>query len=209
MTSSLLQIESNRRNAQSSTGPRTPEGKRRSCLNATRHGLTGQIVVLPSEDLNAYQTHCDDFVQEWRPVGPTEKHLVQTLADCQWRLHRAYSHEHALYAEALVETEHSVAIDRIGRYASRIQRDYHNILRDIQNVQQQRKAREEAQMEQAAMLQKFFAMKEEEWNPAEFGFVLTLPQIQEHLHLADRLEQAKSAKICGYKLAKYTHAVGR
>jgi len=39
--------EINRANAQHSIGPKTPEGKQRSSLNALRHGLTGQIIVLP------------------------------------------------------------------------------------------------------------------------------------------------------------------
>ena len=43
--------EINRANSQHSTGPKTAAGKQRSSLNALRHGLTGQIVVMPTEDL--------------------------------------------------------------------------------------------------------------------------------------------------------------
>jgi hypothetical protein len=44
------QLNARRKNAQLSTGPRTIEGKKRSSLNAVRHGLTGQIIVHTLED---------------------------------------------------------------------------------------------------------------------------------------------------------------
>ncbi len=43
--SSPKKIKANRKNAQASTGPVTPEGKERSSKNATRHGFTGQSLV--------------------------------------------------------------------------------------------------------------------------------------------------------------------
>jgi len=78
----------NRANAQHSTGPRTPEGKHRASLNAIRHGLTGQIVVMPSEDLHAYKRHIQSFTDEYKPANATESQLVQSLADAAWRLNR-------------------------------------------------------------------------------------------------------------------------
>jgi hypothetical protein len=80
--------EINRANAQYSTGPKTAEGKKQSSLNALRHGLTGQIVVMPSEDLQAYQLHLKSFTDEYHPQGATEANLVQALADASWRLNR-------------------------------------------------------------------------------------------------------------------------
>src|SRR5580692_12133715 len=78
----------NLENAQHSTGPKTKAGKQRSSLNALRHGLTGQIVVMPSEDLAAYQRHLAAFADEYHPNGATEAQLVQALADASWRLNR-------------------------------------------------------------------------------------------------------------------------
>ncbi len=80
--------EINQANAQRSTGPKTPEGKKISPLNALRHGLTGQMIVMPTEDLAAYQSHLKSFTDEYSPKGATESHLVQALADTSWRLNR-------------------------------------------------------------------------------------------------------------------------
>jgi hypothetical protein len=82
----------NRANSQHSTGPRTEAGKQRSSLNATRHALTGQTIVLPSDDLDVYQKRAQEFITEYQPQGPTENQLVQTISDTAWRLNRiAYS----------------------------------------------------------------------------------------------------------------------
>ena len=47
------QLETNRRNAQHSCGPKSATGKANSSRNNLRHGLTGQISVLPTEDREA------------------------------------------------------------------------------------------------------------------------------------------------------------
>src|SRR5260370_3333079 len=100
--------ETNRENAQNSTGPRTEAGKQRSSLNALRHGLTGQTVVLPSDDLAAYQRHCKGFLDQYQPKNPTEVQLTQTVADLSWRLNRATAIETNLLALGITEQSHSV-----------------------------------------------------------------------------------------------------
>src|SRR6202167_4329711 len=81
-----------------STGPRTPEGKRRSCVNALRHGLTGRVVVLPSEDMDAYHAFCAELIADLAPETPVERQYAQTFCDTQWRLNRARSFEDSMFA---------------------------------------------------------------------------------------------------------------
>src|SRR6202043_1685566 len=70
------------------TAPGPPAGKQRSSLNALRHGLTGHVVVLPTEDLAAYQSHLQRFIDQFQPKGALEDQLVQSLGDSTWRLNR-------------------------------------------------------------------------------------------------------------------------
>src|SRR5215471_11234392 len=95
---SLSKIIANRENAQLSTGPRTEEGKRRSSLNAVRHGLTGRTVVLPGEDALAYRNSVKSWYDEYQPKTTTEAQLVQTLADTAWRMNRIPAHQANLLA---------------------------------------------------------------------------------------------------------------
>jgi len=98
----------NRENAQKSTGPKTPEGKDRVRFNATRHGLTGQVVVLPADDLIAYDKHTTSFHDSLQPKGPLETHLVQTIADSLWQIHRSHAYHDQILSEE--------AIPRVNRY---------------------------------------------------------------------------------------------
>jgi hypothetical protein len=93
----------NQANAQLSTGPKTPEGKRKSSLNAVKTGLTGTTVLLPSDDAAEYQRHIAAYENEFRPVGLEESELVQSLADISWRLRRIPALEMAIYAQGRIE----------------------------------------------------------------------------------------------------------
>src|SRR6202789_3376460 len=104
----INRAEINRANAQYSTGPKTEAGKKQSSLNALRHGLTGQIVVMPTEDLQAYQLHLTSFTDEYHPQGATEANLVQALADTSWRLNRVAAQETNLLSLGL---DHPTNID--------------------------------------------------------------------------------------------------
>ncbi len=76
----MLQVESNRRNAAKSTGPRTDEGKAESRRNAVTHGLTA-IAFVPQRDVARFE----ERVEEWKPTfAPDDQyqdyHLKQAVA---------------------------------------------------------------------------------------------------------------------------------
>jgi hypothetical protein len=98
---SALQIKANQENARRSTGPRTPEGKARSSLNARRHGLLARDAVLPDEDRAAYLELLAALEAEHRPEGPTRTFLVHQLASAQWRLQRLLRIEAGLFFAGL------------------------------------------------------------------------------------------------------------
>jgi hypothetical protein len=80
------QLEANRSNALLSTGP-TEKGKKRSRLNALRHGITGQVTTMTDEDRAAHETFSKAFVQDLAPDGAMEIQLAQRIATDSWRGH--------------------------------------------------------------------------------------------------------------------------
>ena len=78
----------NQRNSLCSTGPRTPDGKAASRLNALKHGLTAAQVLLPDEDANDYQQFMKAMKQQLQPNGVLEQELSEAIAMKLWRLRR-------------------------------------------------------------------------------------------------------------------------
>jgi hypothetical protein len=85
---SPIQVEANRRNARKSTGPRTPEGKARSRLNALTHGLTARTPILPGEDEPEYARRLAAWRNDLAPCNPYEEDLVRQAVSLSWRLDR-------------------------------------------------------------------------------------------------------------------------
>jgi hypothetical protein len=183
----------NIRNAQRSSGPTSEEGKRRSSLNATSHGLTGRTVILLGDDLEKYRAFVQSYLDEHQPVGPTESTLTHALADTGWRLDRFFStldgvnalaildpsssHSeipvpqlHATLAEADEYLMEQKTFNNISLYLTRLQRLYERTLKQLKQLQAERKTKEEAALEEAVLLARYHKMINEPFDPSAFGF---------------------------------------
>ena len=87
----------NRMNAQKSTGPRTRAGKEKSRMNAVKHGiLCDQLLIMRGEgqeDLTAFEQLLAGLRAHYKPVGTLEDILVEKIAEYFWRARRAQRHE--------------------------------------------------------------------------------------------------------------------
>jgi hypothetical protein len=91
--------ESNRRNALKSTGPRTPEGKRAVRLNAVRHGLRAEEILLAGEDEeDALEELGERLRAELQPFGELKNLLVDRIVAAYWRLRRVGRVESGIFA---------------------------------------------------------------------------------------------------------------
>jgi hypothetical protein len=222
---SPLQYSANRLNAIKSTGPASPKGKVRSSLNALRHGLTARVVVLPSEDMAAYQAFAKEIVDSLDPQTPFERQLAQTVADNQWRINRIRSVEDGMLAEAHFEKagdfnaehpdihsaltasrafrSHSQDFVNLSIYEQRLHRTMKEALRQLDELQTKRRDRYKTQMDDAIRLHKTEKMKGLPYDPAPDGFVYAPAEIGHEHDRRHRLHLSKIAEQAGFDLTKY------
>jgi hypothetical protein len=201
-------VEINRANSQHSTGPKTEAGKQRSSLNALRHGLTGQIVVMPTEDLQAYQSHLRSFTDEYHPKGATEANLVQALADASWRLNRVAALETnvlmlgitqecdpiagALAIASALESQ-SKALANLSMHSQRLSRQFERTIVQLRELQEIRLAKEKYDLNGVLDIMEMIESTGEIYDPSTDGFVFSDQQIEERKRARNRERLALEA----------------
>jgi ABC-type transporter Mla subunit MlaD len=200
--------EINRSNAKHSTGPKTKAGKKRSSLNALRHGLTGQLVVMPDEDLAAYQRHLESFADEYKPQGPTESHLVQVLADTSWRLNRIVALETNLLDLAAPQPDIAAFLERqskvlsnLSLYTQRLSRQFENTVAQIRELQSARRARAKDDLESLLDIMDMYEAKGEPYDPTEDGFDFSEAEVDNAILARNREYLAAEAYMYQSKAA--------
>ncbi len=150
------QLEANSRNAQRSTGPRTPAGKARVKFNALRHGLLAKSVILPIRSRSEKRSHFDalliQLIDELKPVGILEDMLVEKIAVSYWRLRRALRAEGGEISDRIRRfRRYQLTTDpatraipsspdtlNILRYENAIERQLHRAITQLRSLQEQR-----------------------------------------------------------------------
>ncbi len=183
------------------------------------HGLTGQTVVLPSEDHSAYERHSQSFLDQYHPKDATETQLVQSLIDTSWRMNRAATVETNLFslgitemedhirvnhpeaeaalAMALAFREHMRAFASISTQSQRLARQFERTLALLRQIQADRRAAEERQLDKAAKILKMhkhehLSSEPTLYNPADDGFVFSNAEIETFLRREERMQRASN-----------------
>jgi hypothetical protein len=94
--STVKQLEANRANARFSTGPKSASGKARSSMNACKHGLTAQTVIIGDEDPDQFDACRKALEEQFQPDSLMARELVERLAGIVWRIRRIPKFEAAL-----------------------------------------------------------------------------------------------------------------
>jgi hypothetical protein len=82
-------------------------------MNAIRHGLLSQTVVLDGEDPEAFTTLLADYVDRFQPADRVELALVEEMAAANWRQHRSWAIEAEMMNQASSKLASPLAIKRI------------------------------------------------------------------------------------------------
>lgn len=203
--STKSQIAANRANAQLSTGPTSPEGKVKVSQNALKTGLTGRTVLLPSDDVAAYQQHVAATLAQWNPETDREKALVHSIADTDWRLLRIPTLESGIYALGRIQFAQMFAdqpeelratlldayiyqssrrdLNNLCLQETRLRRQREKDALELTELIRERRARREAQLTAAAHMYERFKENEDPFDPAEFGFEFSFEEIEERVGL--------------------------
>jgi hypothetical protein len=213
---SLQQLLANRQNSLKSSGPRSATGKKKVSMNPIKHGYCGQTVVVLEHERDAYTAHFQAFRDEYKPVGPTEQYLVETLANHSWSTTRiraliddritlaAIKHASPDDANASTEIESAMSqgiemirlapsIATLGLYDQRKTRLFHSTRKELVQIQTERKARQKQELAEAAEFRKHDKLTilpgEEEWHPSQNGFVCSLEEVDRYIARQERFNR--------------------
>jgi hypothetical protein len=147
--------EAARINGARSHGPKTEEGKKRSSVNAFRHGLLSKCVVLPNESHETFDLLMQQYVDKLQPADGVEYGKIEEMVTAVWKMRRLWSVETRLWINAGEQHHEPINMDRIAgafsdlakgpelpllaRYEGKFQRMYQRALNQLLLYQEKRR----------------------------------------------------------------------
>ena len=151
---SSRRAEAARRNGAKSRGPKTEEGKLRSSQNSLKHGMHARTLILPGESQEEYDQLRDEYLEQFAPAGPAEKHEVETLYNAEFRIRRMrrmeVAHVKFQMDEGLDHNDLGIAtgyefdvntgggVTAVYNFEPKLQRDFDRALRRLLDLQKRR-----------------------------------------------------------------------
>jgi hypothetical protein len=204
-------------------GPRTPEGKRRSSLNATRHQLTSKVYIATPEESSVFNAHMAAYREALAPVGFLEEELSTLIAMDRWKIKRALMIENSIFAQGYIDHAEAIDVDSsqvaealaeaktwiaqapslslLNTYEGRISRRADKNIAQFTAMQAQRKEayafaqREAIKLVQLAEVEGTVYEPAEDFQPAgaHGEFVYSAPEITRVRNRGARLDRASEA----------------
>ncbi|HMF75203.1 MAG TPA: hypothetical protein VK604_06035 [Bryobacteraceae bacterium] len=151
-----------------STGPRTPEGKRQSSKNSTKHGCCSKRLLLPEENPEEWEQLKAGWLQEYDTSSPTSLLLVMQAAEAQWQQIRARNCfsdvQYAIYEEqsdcTLWTEQHHKLYAKFQRYLSAAERSFLRAFHEVERLRRTRFKQEEVAFKQD-LDRRRFALRQE------------------------------------------------
>ena len=79
-----------RQNGAKAAGSKSPEGLKKSSMNALRHGLAAETLVLSNECPDQFNEMLQSYILRFKPYDDVEMNLVYEMVSARWRQQRMW-----------------------------------------------------------------------------------------------------------------------
>jgi hypothetical protein len=141
------QHEANLKNAQQSSGPKSPQGKAAVRFNALTYGLRTRATILERENPADYSRLWDETEADWQPQNRTERCYLETMVTSQWLLKRVAESESRVYESIAFGEERFKMLAYVSKQRAQLERSFRTAIADMKQSQKERQALQPQPME--------------------------------------------------------------
>ena len=132
------QMKANAANARKSTGPTSPAGKAKSCLNRVSHGFNSATIFIALEEKEEFDALLSDLVNQFRPFNPNEQILVEKMVHNHWLSLRAIRLQSLVLKGSVPHGFIHKDLGLLIRYQAAADRAYHKAHSELLKAQKER-----------------------------------------------------------------------